>query len=525
MLLSFLSLFFIKKRERKESKIPVNSNKKKGEYFLKYISTRGAAEKLDSAEAILKGIAADGGLFAPGEIPSVDLNFIEDLTKLSYEERAKKILSLFLTDYTAEELDLCVNRAYGGDKFDHIKRAPVNVLNDMSILELWHGPTSAFKDMALQILPELMSTALKKTGEKSEILILVATSGDTGKAALAGFQDANQIKIEVFYPNGGVSDMQRLQMVTQEGQNVKVVAVDGNFDDAQTGVKNIFADAKFNEELLNKNIKLSSANSINWGRLVPQIVYYFSAYADLIQAGRIKTGDNIDFSVPTGNFGDILAAYYAKLMGLPIGKLICASNANNVLTDFLKTGIYDRNRPFYKTISPSMDILISSNLERLLYHTTNDASKVKGWMEELNKTGRYDVGAEVLAKLKETFWADYTDDNGALETIKEAYNSENVTLDPHTAVAYKAAKEYKKSGGKNEIVVVSTASPYKFAKNVLLAIGESTNNIDDFEVLDLLHKKSKMPIPKGLAKLKDAEVLHKDVIAKDRMKDAVLKFV
>lgn len=492
---------------------------------MKYISTRGAAEELNSAEAILKGIASDGGLFAPNEIPAVDLNFIESLIKLSYEERAKKILSLFLTDYSEAELTSCVNRAYGGDKFDDMNRAPVNVLNDISILELWHGPTSAFKDMALQILPELMSAALKKTGEKSEILILVATSGDTGKAALAGFQDTEQIKIAVFYPDGGVSDMQRLQMTTQEGKNVKVVAVNGNFDDAQTGVKKIFADENFNKELLNKNIKLSSANSINWGRLVPQIVYYFSAYADLAKLNKIKFGDKIDFSVPTGNFGDILAAYYAKLMGLPIGKLICASNANNVLTDFLKTGIYDKNRPFYKTISPSMDILISSNLERLLYHITGDAKKVKAWMEELNKTGRYEVGNEVLSKLQETFWADFTDDEGARATIKEAYNNENVTLDPHTAAAYKAAKEYKKTGGKNEIVAVSTASPYKFGRDVLLSIGQPTDNMDDFKVLDLLCEKSKLPIPKGLAKLKNARILHKDIVDKDKMRDAILNFV
>ena len=492
---------------------------------MKYISTRGSGEKLDSANAILKGIADDGGLFAPEDIPSIDLDFINNLTNLSYEERAKAILSLFLTDYTEEEIASCVERAYGGDKFDDVRRAPINILSDTAVLELWHGPTSAFKDMALQLLPELMSVALKKTGEKAEILILVATSGDTGKAALEGFKDAEQIKIMVFYPNGGVSDMQRLQMATQEGKNVKVVSVIGNFDDAQTGVKQIFGDEKFNAALLKQNVKLSSANSINWGRLVPQIVYYFSAYADLLKAKKINLGDKIDFSVPTGNFGDILAAYYAKLMGLPVGKLICASNANNVLTDFLKTGVYDKNRPFYKTITPSMDILISSNLERLLYHITNDAAQVKNWMEELYKTGRYDVGEKVLSKLKETFWADFTDDSGTKATIKSVYEDENTMIDPHTAVAFKAAVEYKKLGGKNYTVVVSTASPYKFGRDALDAIGEKTDNLNDFEVLDLLFEKSKLSVPKGLARLKDAKILHNETVNKEQMADAVLNFV
>ncbi|MBO6304486.1 MAG: threonine synthase [Selenomonadaceae bacterium] len=492
---------------------------------MKYISTRGSGEKLDSANAILKGIADDGGLFAPEDIPSIDLDFINNLTNLSYEERAKAILSLFLTDYTEEEIASCVERAYGGDKFDDVRRAPINILSDTAVLELWHGPTSAFKDMALQLLPELMSVALKKTGEKAEILILVATSGDTGKAALEGFKDAEQIKIMVFYPNGGVSDMQRLQMATQEGKNVKVVSVIGNFDDAQTGVKQIFGDEKFNAALLKQNVKLSSANSINWGRLVPQIVYYFSAYADLLKAKKINLGDKIDFSVPTGNFGDILAAYYAKLMGLPVGKLICASNANNVLTDFLKTGVYDKNRPFYKTITPSMDILISSNLERLLYHITNDAAQVKNWMEELYKTGRYDVGEKVLSKLKETFWADFTDDSGTKATIKSVYEDENTMIDPHTAVAFKAATEYKKMGGKNYTVVVSTASPYKFGRDALDAIGEKTDNLNDFEVLDLLFEKSKLSVPKGLARLKDAKILHNETVNKEQMADAVLNFV
>lgn len=319
---------------------------KKEAIVLKYSSTRGNAEQLDSAQAIIRGLAADGGLFVPDAMPKVDMAFIEGLKTLSYEERAEKVLGLFLTDYTAEELSGCVTRAYGSGRFDTVKRAPVKAVGDKSVLELWHGPTSAFKDMALQLLPQLMSTALKKTGEKDEVLILVATSGDTGKAALEGFRDVPQIRIMVFYPQGGVSRIQQLQMLTQEGKNVNVTAVTGNFDDAQSGVKKIFGDEAFNAALHEKGIRLSSANSINWGRLVPQIVYYFSAYADLLSAGTIEPGEAIDFTVPTGNFGDILAGFYAKCMGLPVHKLVCASNANNVLTDFLRTGVYDRQRDF-----------------------------------------------------------------------------------------------------------------------------------------------------------------------------------
>ena len=348
---------------------------------MKYSSTRGDSVQVTAAEAIIKGLAADSGLFVPDELPKISPSFIEELIPLSYEERAVKVLRMFLTDYTDEELETCVENAYGKGKFDCAGRAPVTDLGAMQVLELWHGPTSAFKDMALQLLPQLMSTALKKTGEQDNVLILVATSGDTGKAALEGFRDVDQISIMVFYPEGGVSRIQQLQMLTQEGKNVNVTAVRGNFDDAQSGVKVIFADQAFNEQLAEKGVKLSSANSINWGRLVPQIVYYFSAYADLCKAGRIKAGEEINFTVPTGNFGNILAGFYAKQMGLPVHKLICASNANNVLTDFLQTGRYDRNRAFYKTITPSMDILISSNLERLLYHVTGTRRRWQaGWL-------------------------------------------------------------------------------------------------------------------------------------------------
>lgn len=493
---------------------------------MKYSSTRGNDVAIDSAEAIVKGLAADGGLFVPDSLPQVDASFISSLGELNYEERAAKVLGLFLTDYTADEIKGCVERAYGNNKFDAAMRAPVTMFDDVSVLELWHGPTSAFKDMALQLLPQLMSTALKKTGEKAEVLILVATSGDTGKAALEGFRDVDQIKIMVFYPEGGVSRIQQAQMLTQEGANVNVTAVRGNFDDAQSGVKKIFSDAAFGKDLLNKGVKLSSANSINWGRLVPQIVYYFSAYADMVKAGKIKAGEAINFTVPTGNFGDILAGFYAKCMGLPVNKLICASNANNVLTDFLRTGIYDRNRDFHKTITPSMDILISSNLERLLYHVTGDKTKVADWMNELKETGRYDVGADTLAKIKETFWADWTSDDDTEKLIAKVYKEKHYVPDTHTAVAWQVAQNYiAATGDEHKMVVVSTASPYKFNGSVLEALGVNTKNVDEFKLLDKLHELNENPIPQGLDSLRNKAFIHKDVCDADGMKQAVLHFV
>lgn len=488
---------------------------------MKYISTRGLKEYLTSAEAIIAGIANDGGLFVPTEIPQVDANFIDSLIDLSYQDRAKKILEKFLVDYTEAELANCVSNAYGFDKFDSAKVAPVVTAGTNNVLELWHGPTSAFKDMALQLLPQLMSTALKKTGEKSQIVILVATSGDTGKAALEGFKDVDQIKILVFYPDNGVSQIQRLQMVTQEGANVKVIAVDGNFDDAQTGVKKIFNDELFNLKLKKDNIQLSSANSINWGRLVPQIVYYFSAYADLLQDGKIKSGNKVNFVVPTGNFGNILAGYYAKMMGLPINKLICASNSNNVLTDFLNTGTYDRNRPFYKTTSPSMDILISSNLERLLYTLTNaDSTKVGTWMKQLNDNGQYKVDEEVLSSIKENFWSDFADDFKTAETIKTVYEKDGYTLDPHTAVAWYVADKYKETT-KDLLptVIVSTASPYKFNENVLGALDNQVvaKLQDEFEVLDKLAEITGVKVPVALTNLRNAKIIHNDKCKKEEM--------
>lgn len=360
---------------------------------MKYTSTRDSSLQISSAEAIVKGISPDGGLFVPTEFPKVDGDFIASLTKMNYKERAKAVLSLFLTDFSEDEISGFVEKAYSEGKFESHEVAPLKILpNGVSFLELWKGPTCAFKDMALQLLPHLLTGSAKKIGDDSLIVILTATSGDTGKAALEGFKDVEGTKILVFYPSEGVSDIQKLQMATQEGGNVGVAAIYGNFDDAQSGVKDIFGDKALEAELLSKNIKFSSANSINWGRLVPQIVYYFSAYCDLVNRGKVKYPEKINICVPTGNFGNILAAYYAMRMGLPVNKLICASNRNNILTDFIKTGVYDRNREFFTTTSPSMDILISSNLERLLYELSGrDDAKIKEWFTSLKENGKYEV--------------------------------------------------------------------------------------------------------------------------------------
>ena len=492
---------------------------------MKYISTRGNNQSMSSAEAIIAGLADDGGLFVPEEIPHVNMEFIEGLKGLTYQERALRILSCFLTDYTQDELKGCVSRAYGDGKFDSSKVAPVYNFDDISVLELWHGPTSAFKDMALQLLPQLLSTALKKTGESKDVLILVATSGDTGKAALEGFKDVPQTKIMVFYPENGVSRIQHAQMATQQGGNVSVIAVKGNFDDAQSGVKAIFSDEAFNEGLEAKGVRLSSANSINWGRLVPQIVYYFSTYADLLDENKINAGDAVNFTVPTGNFGDILAGYYAKEMGLPVKKLVCASNTNNVLTDFLSTGKYDRNRDFYKTTSPSMDILISSNLERLLYHVTGDAEKVAGWMQQLKTTGVYEVDSETLSKIQDTFWADWTNDEGTKDTIHNVYDARHYVLDTHTAVAWDVAEKYiEQQRDKTKMVVVSTASPYKFNESVLTALGEKIEGLDPFDLLRKLEEYNDNKAPKGLSSLEGAEIIHKNVISKENMTSSVEDF-
>ena len=408
-----------------------------------YMSTRNTELKLKSAEAIKKGLSDDGGLFVPSEFPTVSTAEIKKMVNMNYIDRAKLVLKKFLTDFTAAEISKCVEGAYGTG-FDSDKVAPVVKLADGKyILELWHGPTCAFKDMALQILPRFMTVAMKKTGENKKIVILVATSGDTGKAALEGFKDVDGTEIIVFYPGDGVSNIQKLQMITQEGANVFVSGIDGNFDDAQTGVKKIFTDEKFGDKLEKSGFVLSSANSINWGRLVPQIVYYISAYCDMVAAGEISIGEKINVCVPTGNFGNILAAYYAEKMGLPVAKFICASNSNNVLTDFIKTGEYDKNRPFYQSVSPSMDILVSSNLERLLFDITgNDAKKVSSMMSKLSKDGKYKLTKALHKKIENKFWGGFCDDYFTKVQIWKTFTDTGYTLDTHTAVAVDVYEQY-----------------------------------------------------------------------------------
>ncbi|MDR3564588.1 MAG: threonine synthase [Negativicutes bacterium] len=486
-----------------------------------YISTRGSRERFSAAAAIKTGIAPDGGLLVPEAIPPVDSGFLAELVPLDYHRRAVRILRQFLEDYSPQEIEDCVRAAYPETKFDDPAVAPlVTLKGGPCVLELWHGPTSAFKDMALQLLPQLLSLALAKTGEKAEIVILVATSGDTGKAALEGFRDVDQTRIIVFYPHEGVSAVQRLQMVTQEGGNVAVIAVRGNFDDTQTGVKNIFSDKPFSGRLEERGFKLSSANSINWGRLLPQIVYYFSAYADLVKGGRCLPGQAVNFVVPTGNFGNILAGYYAKQMGLPINRLICAANSNNVLVDFLRTGVYDRQRSFYKTLSPSMDILISSNLERLLYHVSGDAAKVAGWMRQLSETGRYQVDPACLEAIQTTFWSDWADDAQTVDTIRAVYEQHRYLVDPHTAVAWNVYEKYR-CATKDEApaVIISTASPFKFNESVFAAVAgeEGLSGKSEFEILRELFRLTGCPVPPALAGLEGKAAKHQTVCDKEEM--------
>lgn len=493
---------------------------------MKYQSTRNKAVCVSSAEAIKKGLSLEGGLFVPCQIPKLTPSDITSMTSMSYNERAVKILSYFLTDYTQEEIIDCVNKAYNKEKFETTEIAPLYKLNgDSYFLELWHGPTCAFKDMALQILPHLLTKAVKKTGEKREVVILVATSGDTGKAALEGFRDVDGTRIIVFYPENGVSNIQKRQMITQEGNNVDIAAVVGNFDDAQNGVKKIFTDSDYADILAHNNFILSSANSINWGRLVPQIIYYFSAYASMLKNDEIAEGEQINVVVPTGNFGNILAAYYAKEMGLPIKKLICASNENNVLTDFIKTGVYNKNRDFKTTSSPSMDILISSNLERLLFHITgeNDALVTK-WMTSLKETGSYDVGEETKAKISDIFYGGYCDDSQTLEAIHDVNDSYGYVMDTHTAVAKKVYDNYvRQTGDVTKTVIVSTASPFKFNESVLSAICgiDAAKDKDEFELLTLLAEKTGMTIPQSLASLKTKPIIFNTTCEKEEMYDVV----
>lgn len=472
---------------------------------MNYTCTRDASLRVSASEAILKGLAADGGLFVPAEFPQLDAAAVADL---DYPETAAKILALYLTEYDPAFLRAAARQAYSAQNFDGKAGSLQHVSGATHALELWHGPTCAFKDYALQLMPKLLVQAKKNLGDSSITKILVATSGDTGKAALAGYAGLDGIRIAVFYPNDGTSEIQRLQMATQEGENVAVYAVHGNFDDAQTGVKRVFADRALAAQLLAKGEKLSSANSINWGRLVPQIVYYYYSYAQLVAGGAVHSGDEVDFCVPTGNFGDILAGYYAKRMGLPVGRLICASNRNNVLTDFLTTGTYNSRRTFYKTSSPSMDILVSSNLERLLYHAAGDEA-VRGWMRALAETGSYTVPADVLASIRETFCCGWADEDAVRDEIGAEERENGYLCDPHTAVAFRVAAQ---QAGENPCVVLSTASPYKFPGVVLAALGEQVP-ANEFEAMAALHARTGVPVPPGLAALQTKPVRFDTVIA------------
>ena len=485
---------------------------------MQYFSTRDSELRVSAQEAIVRGLAPQSGLFVPETFPKADLEGWKDL---SYPVLAEKVLAGFLTEYSADFLHTATAATYG-EAFGGKAGETVKVRDGLYSLELWHGPTCAFKDYALQLMPKLLVEAKKMLGRTETTRILVATSGDTGKAALAGYADLDGIEIEVFYPNDGTSEIQHLQMATQKGQNVQVYAVQGNFDDAQTGVKKVFADADVAAELEKRGIRLSSANSINWGRLVPQIVYYFYAYFRLAERGAVAWGKPVDFCVPTGNFGDILAGYYAKQMGLPVGKLVCASNKNNVLTDFLRTGRYDRRRPFYKTVSPSMDILVSSNLERLLYLLSGDDKLIADLMKQLSENGEYEVPADMLEKLHELFWAGFCDDEGAKTAIGKVWKDDHYLCDTHTAVAWDVAQQYKQANPEhNAVVVLSTASPYKFPAAVLEGIGEKAEG-DEFDVMEQLHKVTGVPVPKNLADLRSRAVRHRDVIDRGEMLDYVL---
>ena len=492
-----------------------------------YISTRGSDEKLISAEAIVKGLSDDGGLYVPEYFPRITLDIINMLTTKTYSQRASYILSAYMGDFSTEEIEDFANRAYNIDAFSDPAIAPLHTLDDSTyFLELWHGPTSAFKDYALQIMPSLLTASLRKINENREVCILVATSGDTGKAALEGFRDVPGTRIMVFYPRDGVSEVQKLQMTSQQGSNVNVVAVDGNFDDTQTGVKEIFSDELLREKLSEQGFFLSSANSINWGRLVPQIAYYVSAYCDLLDQSRITLGEKINFCVPTGNFGNILAAYYAHKMGLPIGKLILASNRNDVLADFVKTGIYDRNRQFHLTVSPSMDILVSSNLERLLFELSGkDGEMITGLMTALSQEGKYEIPLAMKAELDRIFVAGSCSEEDTLETIARTFSENAYLIDTHTAVAYKVLREYRENTGDNtNCVVVSTASPFKFCESVLFALGKSVQG-EGPELIDILSEHTDIGVPKPLQGLLEKTPRFIESISAERMQSSVREFL
>lgn len=491
---------------------------------MEFISTRGNKEKVKGSQAIINGLCNDGGLYVPTSFPNIS-NKLKDFLNLSYKNLCLEILKLYLDDFTDDELISCIERAYD-EKFDCKEIAPTTKINDAYFLELYHGPTCAFKDMALTLMPLLLETSLKKNNIKDEIVILTATSGDTGKAALEGFKNLSQIKIIVFFPEDGVSTIQKLQMQSQEGNNTYVVSINGNFDDAQGAVKKIFNDEDFAKVLKDNNYRLSSANSINIGRLLPQVVYYFYSYFDLVKNKHIQLGDKINFSVPTGNFGNILAGYYAKLMGLPVNKLICASNDNNVLYDFFNSGIYDKNRDLILTTSPSMDILVSSNLERLLYEiSSRDDKKVNSLIRDLNEKGLYKLDDNMIKNLK-SFKGEYANELEVKRNLNKIFKESNYLIDTHTSVAYTAYRKYlRDSHDCTPTVIVSTASPYKFSKDVLYYIGQEVNNLDEFEIIEKLSYISKTSVPLPIEKLKTSSILHKTNCEKDEIKNTIEKIL
>ena len=495
---------------------------------MKYISTRGYEGKFSASEAIVKGIAPDGGLFVPESIPVLSKDEIEEMMNMEFYQISARVISKFLEDFTEAELLDYTRAAYDPEKWEEkvVPLVQLNQYNDREyILELWHGPTAAFKDVALQLLPHLMTASVRKTGESSKICILTATSGDTGKAALEGFKDLPGTEIIVFYPSDGVSEAQKLQMITTTGDNTHVIAVNGCFDDAQTGVKNIFADQSFAELLASNNVKLSSANSINWGRLVPQIAYYVYSYVDLIRKEKITMGEEINIVVPTGNFGNILAAWYAKNMGIPVHRLICASNKNKVLCDFFASGTYDRRREFFKTNSPSMDILISSNLERLLFEVSGkDAAKVASWMKDLNEKGVYSVDPKTLKSLQRQFVGGFADETGITKTIIDVYDRTDNVIDTHTAVGFNIYNRYhQRSNDETKTVFASTASPFKFAPAVMDALRGAgySNGRSNETIINELSEESGIEIPATLKDIAKREIRHNTVIEKDQMLDTV----
>ncbi len=492
---------------------------------MNYQSTRNINLSLTASEAIMQGLSRDGGLFVPESVPQLSAEFIKGLIDLPYADRSAAVMKLYLMDFTDEELKTFTRTAYS--HFDTESAAPLHRLDaNTSFMELWHGPTCAFKDIALQILPHLLTASMRKTNESKNVCILVATSGDTGKAALEGFRDVDGTAILVFYPRDGVSDVQKLQMQSQSGNNVSVCAVEGNFDDTQTGVKQIFSDPELADHLAQKGWFLSSANSINWGRLLPQIVYYISAYCDLLREGAVSFGEEISFCVPTGNFGDILAGYYAKQMGLPVKRLICASNSNDVLTEFFRSGTYDRNRPFYATVSPSMDILISSNLERLIFDASGrDDAYVSSCMDQLKRDGRYSVSPEIRAVLDRLFWAGCCDEENTKAQIGKVWRENGYLMDTHTAVAHHVLEQYREAENADEkVVVVSTASPFKFCNAVLEGLGE-TGEANGLTALTKLEEFTGVQAPAPLAALRTAQVRFSGSVPKERMPGVVGDFL